>query len=99
MKDNAELDTYSTSEEVNEDSDAMVVMKDDAELDTYSTSGHETKVKSSILSEELGICNMQAVVRKVIVNAVTFEEMKAAVIETIVKNKVRGEEVAGRVEK
>jgi hypothetical protein len=58
MKDDAELDTYSMSAEVHQDSDAMVVMKDDGGLDTHSQSGDETKVKSSILGEELGIFNM-----------------------------------------
>jgi hypothetical protein len=33
------------------------------------------------------------VVRKDIVNAVNFEEIKVTVIETIVKNNARGEEV------
>jgi hypothetical protein len=36
----------------------MIVMKDDAELDTYSPSDNETKVKTRLLSGELGICNM-----------------------------------------
>jgi hypothetical protein len=42
---------------------------------------------------------VREVVGKDILPAVNFEEIKATVIETIVKNKARGEEVAGRVEK
>ena len=38
VKDEAKLDTYSTSEIVDKDSDAMTLMKDDAELNTYSPS-------------------------------------------------------------
>jgi hypothetical protein len=57
MKDDAELDIYSMREEVDEDSDAMVMMKDDAELNTYSPGGDETKVKMSKLGEKLGICD------------------------------------------
>jgi hypothetical protein len=44
-------------QEVDEDSDAMVVLiKDDAEVDTYSPSD-DTKVKTRLFRDELGICN------------------------------------------
>jgi hypothetical protein len=42
---------------------------------------------------------MQEVARKYIVNAFNFEELKATVIETIVKNKANEKYLAGRVEK
>jgi hypothetical protein len=41
---------------------------------------------------------VREVAGKDIANAVNFEEIKATVIETIVKRKARGEEEAGRME-
>jgi hypothetical protein len=54
----------------------------------------KTKVSSMVCFE-----TVREVVKKDIVNAVNFEEIKAPVIETIMKNKATGEEVAGRVDK
>jgi hypothetical protein len=54
----------------------------------------KTEVSSMVCFE-----TVEEVVRKDIVNAANFEEIKAVVIETIVKNKAAGEEVDGRMEK
>ena len=43
-------------QEVDENSDARVVMKDDAVVDTYSPRD-ETKVKARLLGHGFGICN------------------------------------------
>jgi hypothetical protein len=56
MDDDVKKITYSPSEEVDEDSDATVVMKDDAEQET-SLPGEETKMTSNVLGDELRICN------------------------------------------
>jgi hypothetical protein len=50
MKDDAEEDTYSTSDKMHVDSDATVMMKDDAGQNTCSPSGDETKVTRSPLA-------------------------------------------------
>jgi hypothetical protein len=42
-------------QEVDEDSDATVMMKDDPELDTHLPSD-ETKVNTRLLGDKLGIC-------------------------------------------
>jgi hypothetical protein len=46
----------SVAGEVDDDSDNTVVMNDVAELETYSPSD-ETKVKTKLLENGLGICN------------------------------------------
>jgi hypothetical protein len=56
MKDDAEEDTYSTSDEMHEDSDATVMMKDDAGQNTCSPSGDETKVTRSEPGDDMGKC-------------------------------------------
>jgi hypothetical protein len=56
MKDDAEEDTYSTSDEMHEDSDATVMMKDDAGQNTCSPSGDETKVTRSDPGDDMGKC-------------------------------------------
>ncbi len=56
MKDDAEEDTYSTSDEMHEDSDATVMMKDDAGQNTCSPSSDETKVTRSEPGDDMGKC-------------------------------------------
>jgi hypothetical protein len=57
MKDDAEEDTYSMSDEMHEDSsDATVVMKDDAGQNTCSPSGDETKVTRSEPGDDMVKC-------------------------------------------
>jgi hypothetical protein len=56
MQDDAEEDTYSTSDEMHEDSDATVMMKDDAGQNTCSLNGDETKVTMSEPGDDMGKC-------------------------------------------
>jgi hypothetical protein len=51
IKDDAEEDTYSMSDKMNEDSDTTVTMKDDARRNTNSHSGDAMKVKRNKMAK------------------------------------------------